>query len=214
MNKIFRILPVLSIAVVIAMVSGIASAQTNDVFWTNYFSNAVTGAPTPGLRITNPGVVAGNKGSFKSPGPGSLCAMVYGFSADQQLAACCGCLITPNGLQTINGVQGTPLTGRVPVDGVVQIVSAAPNSTSSATAIFADNSPFCDPTAPYTPTPDLRVWLTHTQNKVGTSYPQTETESSPAPLSVSEQGWFQGNCNFAVIQGSGQGICDCGAFEK
>jgi hypothetical protein len=202
------------LVLLIAMVSSIASAQTNDVFWTNYYSNAnAPGVPAREIRITNPGAQAGNRGSFSKPGPGSLCAMEYSFTADQQLTVCCGCLITPNGLQT-REPSGTTLTGGPANDGVLQIVSAAPNSTSSATAIFPDNSPFCDPTAPYTPTPDLRVWVTHLQNPVARIFPETETPSLPAPLSASEEGWLQGNCNFAVIQGSGQGICDCGQFEK
>jgi hypothetical protein len=216
MNKVVcRILPVLAIALVIAMVSGVASAQ--DVFWTNYFSNNVTAAPDATLRITNPGVQAGNKGTFSKPGPGSLCAMIYVHSADQQMNECCGCLVTPNGLQTADvktNLTSNPLTFRIPVDGVIQIISAALNSTSSATAVTGDNSPFCDPSAAYTPTPDLRAWVTHIQNKVGTAYPETETASLEAPLSASEQGWEQAACDFAIVQGSGQGICDCGPFEK
>jgi hypothetical protein len=110
MSKISRILPVLSIALVIAVVSGIAAAQTNDVFWISYFSNNSTaGSPGPAIRVTNPGVQAGNRGSFTKPGPGSLCAMEYVFISDQQLTVCCGCLVTPNGLQQLSG--GLTLTG-------------------------------------------------------------------------------------------------------
>jgi hypothetical protein len=141
--------------------------------------------------------------------------MVYVFSADQQLNECCGCLVTPNGLQTADvrtQLTANTLTGRTPGDGVIQIISARPNSSNSATAVFPDNSSMCDPSATFTPTPDLRAWVTHIQN--GASYPTTETGSLPAPLSASEEGWLQGACNFAVIQGSGQGICDCGRFEQ
>jgi hypothetical protein len=207
------ILRVLATGFAIATVCGAASAQ--DVFWTNYFSNNVTAAPYGSLRITNPGVQGGAKGNSSA---GTLCAMVYVFSADQQMSECCGCLVTPNGLQTADvktQLTSNTLTGRPLPDGVIQVISAAPNSSSSATAVFPDNSSMCDPTASLTPTPDLRAWVSHFQNKVGTTgFPETETESLPAPLSASEQGWLQGACNSAVIQGSGQGICDCGAFEK
>jgi len=215
-------MPVVAVALVIAMMSGVASAQTLDVFWTNYFANNIAAAPDAYLRITNPGVQAGNRGTFTAPGPGSLCAMIYVHSADQQMNECCGCLVTPNGLQTADvktQLTANTLTGKVPVDGVIQVISAALNSTASATAVGPDNSPFCDPSAAYTPTPDLRAWVTHIQNIITgptlqARYPETETESLPAPLSASEEGWEQGACNFAVVQGSGQGVCDCGAFEK
>jgi len=233
MNKLVRkILPALGVAFVITILSCIASAQTTDVFWTNYFSNNNPTPTTPVppdavLRITNPGVVAGSRGSFSFPGAGSLCAMIYVHSSDQQLNECCGCLVTPNGLQTIDvktQLTANTLTSRVPNNGVIQVISAAINSGASATSgagpfplgppYSTDNSVFCDPSASYTPTPDLRAWVTHIQNKYGTTYPETETESLPAPLSASELGNEQGACNFLVTQGSGQGICDCGAFER
>jgi hypothetical protein len=218
-----------AMALTIAITSPIASAQSLDVFWTNYFANNTAfGFPGATVRITNPGVQAGNKGTFTHPGPGSLCAMVYVFAADQQLAACCGCLITPNGLQTADvrtQLTFNPLTGVVPNNGVIQIMSYAPNSTSSPTAVFKDNSPFCDPTTNATDTPDLRAWATHVQScvtpeskrggqPVGTSCAITETQFLPAPDGVSECPTLEDDCNFAVTQGSGQGICDCGAFEK
>jgi hypothetical protein len=214
-----RISCLFAVALIVAMASGIASAQSLDVFWTNYFSNNTTvGAPDGTVRITNPGVQGGNKGTFTKPGPGSLCAMVYVFHADQQLAECCGCLITPNGLQTADvrtQLTANPLTGVIPNDGVIQIMSYALNSTSSPTAVYKDNSPFCDPTGTTADTPDLRAWGTHIQNAVAPrTYPITETEFLPAPDGVSECPTLQDDCNFAVVQGSGQGICDCGAFEK
>jgi hypothetical protein len=125
-----------------ALVSGFASAQTTDVFWTNYFSNnnIVIGeagkqgifTPEGTLRITNPGLQGGARGINSA---GTLCAMIYVFSADQQLNECCGCLVTPNGLQTADvktQLTANTLTGRTPNDGVIQVVSAATNSTGSA----------------------------------------------------------------------------------
>jgi hypothetical protein len=218
-TTIYRILWLLALTSVMALTSGVASAQIDDVFWTNYFSNnTAVGAPDATVRITNPGVQAGNRGSFTNPGPGSLCAMIYVFSADQQLTECCGCLITPNGLQTADvrtQLTVNPLTGKIPNDGVIQIMSYTPNSTASPTAVYKDNSPFCDPTTSAWNAPDLRAWGTHIQNAIAArTYPITETHFLPAPDGGSECPALEDDCNFAVTQGSGQGICDCGAFEK
>ena len=172
----------------------VISAAAQDVFKVNYFANnGVTGAPDATLRVTNPGTSNGN-----------LCAMVYVFDNDQQMAECCGCITTPDGLRTFSvskNLNSNPLTGVVSNNGDIKIVSAAVN-----------NSP-CDPTANVTPTPTLRAWATHIQNKVGTAYPITETESSDATLSAGELASLQADCYFVNRLGSGRGICSCGTGD-
>jgi hypothetical protein len=180
---------VLAIAGTISVAAGIASAQT-DVYKVNYFSNNLSGAPDATLRIDNPGLTYGN-----------LCAMVYVFASDQQLAECCGCIETPDGLETFSvqkNLTSNPLTGKVPIDGVVKIVSAKPVGS------------VCDPTASYTPVPNLRAWVTHIEDPVGIAYPITETESSNSALGASELAGLQTQCAFVKTLGSGNGICTCG----
>ncbi len=187
---------------------GVASAQ--DVFRINYFSNANTsGAPDATVRIDNPGVTGG-----------SLCAMIYVFDYDQQLAECCGCEESHNNLHLLSvnaNLTSNPLTGVTLQNGVIKVVSAAVN-----------NSP-CDPTSNVTPTPNLRVWVTHIQNPIGTdppakagakpkvfaptAYPTTETESSDATLGATELSNIQAECSFIAILGSGHGICSCAQDE-
>jgi hypothetical protein len=167
-------------------------AQT-DVYKVNYFSNNAAPAPDATVRIDNPGLTYGN-----------LCAMVYVFDADQQLSECCGCVETHNGLRTLSvrrDLTSNPLTGRVSTNGVIKVVSAAVN-----------NSP-CDPTSNVTATPNLRVWITHIQNAVGTAFPITETESSDSTLGATELANLQAQCAFINILGSGQGICSCGTGD-
>jgi len=168
---------------------GVASAQ--DVFKINYFSNAnYSGAPDATVRIDNPGLTYGN-----------LCAMIYVFDYDQQLTECCGCQESHNGLRTLSvnrDLTGNPLTGVFSKNGAIKVVSAAVN-----------NSP-CDPTENVTPTANLRVWATHIQNKVGASYPVTETESSDSALGATELANIQAECFFLNLLGSGHGICSCG----
>lgn len=199
-NRSIILLSVLLAGVLIAG-NGVASAQ--DVYKVDYFSNNLyiltSGGlgfpptlPTANVRIANPGLTYGN-----------LCAMIYVFDQDQQMTECCGCSVSHNGLLTLTVAQLTlnPLTFVVSHNGVVKVVSAAVN-----------NSP-CDPTANVTPKPNLRVWVTHIQNPIGTAYPVTETEASDSTLGATELANLQAQCSFINILGSGQGICNCGSPE-
>ena len=173
------------------------SASAQDVFKINYFANNVAGAPDQTVRIDNPG----------TDGTANLCAMIYVFQNDQQLAECCGCLVTSNGLRTLSvgtNLTNNPLTGPAtkPANGVIKIVSAAVN-----------DSP-CDPTEDVTATPSIRAWGSHNQNKVGTAYPVTETEFSDATLSGEELEFnLETQCSFAQRLGSGKAVCTCGTGD-
>jgi hypothetical protein len=190
MKKIMgRILPVLAIALVIAAVSGVASAQVlalDGAFTTNYFSNNTTaGAPAGTVRISNDGASTHN-----------LCANIYVFAADQQMTQCCACTVTPNGLAEANiktSLTRNPLTGVVPNEGVIQIV--------------ASTGPVCDPADIGTISSGLTAWTTHIENKVGTTFPVSVTQNSPSTLSSAELAALETDCSFAIMIGSGQGIC-------
>jgi hypothetical protein len=176
---------------VLGLGSSVAIAQ--DVYKVNYFSNNAAPAPDATVRIDNPGLTYGN-----------LCAMIYVFDADQQLSECCGCVETHNGLRTLSvrsNLTSNPLTGVVSRNGVIKVVSAAVN-----------DSP-CDPTSNVSPKANLRVWVTHIQNAVGTAWPITETESSDSTLGATELANLQAQCAFVNILGSGQGICSCGTGD-
>ena len=181
----------LVIAGLVTIGAGIASAQ--DVYKLNYFSNNAGSAPDATVRIDNPGLTYGN-----------LCAMVYVFDADQQLTECCGCVETHNGLRTLSvrrDLTSNPLTGVISSTGVIKVISAAVN-----------NSP-CDPTSNVKPTANLRAWVTHIQNAVGTAWPITETEFSDSTLGATELANLQAQCEFVNILGSGHGICSCGTGD-
>jgi len=182
-----------AVAIVGIAIIGAGAASAQDVYKVNYFSNNAAPAPDATVRIDNPGLTYGN-----------LCAMVYVFDADQQLTECCGCVETHNGLRTLSvrsNLTSNPLTGVVSRNGVIKVVSAAVN-----------NSP-CDPTSNVTPKSNLRVWVTHIQNAVGTAWPITETESSDSTLGATELANLQAQCAFINILGSGQGICSCGTGD-
>ena len=179
-----------AVAIVGIAIIGAGAASAQDVYKVNYFSNNAAPAPDATVRIDNPGLTYGN-----------LCAMIYVFDADQQMTECCGCVETHNGLRTLSvrsNLTSNPLTGVVSRTGVIKVVSAAVN-----------NSP-CDPTSNVTPKANLRAWVTHIQNAVGTAWPITETESSDSTLGATELANLQAQCAFVNILGSGQGICSCG----
>lgn len=164
-----------------------------DVYKVNYFSNNVAAAPDATLRIDNPGLTYGN-----------LCAMIYVFDADQQMSECCGCIETHNGLHTLSvrsNLTSNPLTGVVSTNGMIKIVSSTPASSG------------CDPSSNVTPTPNLRAWVTHIGNVVGSAYPITESESSDSSLGTTELSNLQAQCAFVHILGSGHGICSCGTGD-
>jgi len=177
----------LAIVGLMAVGTGVASAQS-DVYKVNYFSNNSGTAPDATVRIDNPGLTYGN-----------LCAMIYVFDADQQMTECCGCAQSHNNLSTYSvrfQLTGNPLTGVVSTNGVIKVVSGPDPGT-------------CDPTSAYKATANLRVWATHIQNPVGTSYPITETESSDSTLGATELANLQAQCSFIGILGSGHGVCYC-----
>ena len=188
----------LCIALLMAL-CGTVVAQQTDVFLINYYSNANTaGAPDATVRVDNPGLTYSD-----------VCSMFYVFTADQQMAECCGCRNTHNNLRThsVNkNFANNPLTGRLPVRGVIKIVSASPNGAS------------CDPSTNVNPIPDLRAWGTHIQDKVstmggptqGSYWPVTETPFLDAPLGATELANLQAQCSFVWLLGSGQGVCSCG----
>ena len=188
-----KTLLVAAAAIVGFAIIGAGAASAQDVYKVNYFSNNAAPAPDATVRIDNPGVTYGN-----------LCAMIYVFDADQQLTECCGCVETHNGLRTLSvrsNLTSNPLTGVVSRNGVIKVVSAAVN-----------NSP-CDPTSNVTPKANLRAWVTHVQNAVGTAYPITETESSDSTLGATELANLQAQCSFINILGSGAGVCSCGTGD-
>lgn len=191
---------VLCIALLMALSGTVAAQIPSDVFLINYYSNANTvGAPDATVRVDNPGYTYSD-----------VCSMIYVFTADQQMAECCGCRNTHNNLRThsVNkNFANNPLTGKLPVRGVIKIVSASPNGAA------------CDPSTNVNPVQDLRAWGTHIQDKVTGSgggltqssyWPVTETPFLDAPLGATELQMLQAQCQFVLLLGSGQGVCSCG----
>jgi hypothetical protein len=175
-----------------------AALAQSDVFAVNYYANANTGGPDAKVRITNPGTAG-------APSPsGDLCALIYVFTPDQQMAECCGCKVTPNGLLTLSVQQdltSNALTGVTLTTGAIKLVS----STASKGV--------CDGASP-TPTPALIAWATHLQRPDGSTTAITETPFEKAALSTQELTVLQDKCGDIEDNGSGHGVCTCGSAEN
>ena len=156
----------------------------------SYFSNAHTsGVADATVRLTNPGLTGGN-----------LCAEIYVFDQSQQLSECCGCLVSPDGLQTLSvntDLTGNPLTGVQSTTGVVKIVPAD-----------AAVNPSCNPTA-IAPKASLVAWSTNIQQQSASAFAMTETTFQLGPLGDDELAALQNQCSSSFSLGSGQGVCSC-----
>jgi hypothetical protein len=141
------------------------------------------------VYITNVGT---QTGSTADPS-GNLCALIYVFEPDQQLAECCGCQITPDGLLTLSvdyNLTSNPLTGATLVNGAIKIVS----------------STACNAAKP-APASGIRAWLTQVQPAPSNAL--TETAFSDATLSAGELSNLAAECKILQTEGSGAGICTC-----
>ncbi len=154
-----------------------------------YFTD-ITGDADATIRITNTGSTGQN-----------LCAMVYVFDQDQQMAECCGCKISPDGLRTFSLSKDflvNPLTGVSPVAGSVTIV----------TADYASN-PSCN-AASIIPSGIGIAWTTHLQSVAANQSTTTEVPLSFTPLSSTLSSALQAQCSFTQQLGGGHGVCGCG----
>jgi hypothetical protein len=176
-------------------VAGSANVTVKPVLTVSYFSNAHTsGVADATVRLTNPGVTGGN-----------LCAEIYVFDQSQQLSECCGCLVSPDGLQTLSvntDLTGNPLTGVQSTTGVVKIVPAD-----------AAVNPSCNPTA-IAPKASLVEWSTNIQQQSASAFAMTETTFQLGPLGDDELAALQNQCSSSFSLGSGQGVCSCGTVAS
>jgi|HubBroStandDraft_6_1064221.scaffolds.fasta_scaffold392098_1 hypothetical protein len=190
-------LKTLSIAAAVIGFAVTMAAQTPepaDTFKVNYFSNAHTaGDPDGTVYLTDVG-----SSTVTGTNKGNLCAMIYVFRPDQQMAECCGCELTPDGLRTlsINGdLTSNPLTAATFTSGVIKIVSSS-------------GYPACNPRHPV-PVAGVRAWGTHIQ----TGGAVTETEFLDATLSAGELANLGPVCSSILLEGSGAGSCSCGTGD-
>jgi len=161
------------------------NATTDTPFQVKYAANLAAGDSV--FNITNTGTVGGN-----------ICVNVYTFSPDEQLIACCACVVTPNGLVSLsarNDLIVKTLTPAVPSAIVVKLLA----TTGGA----------CNASAPGALATGLAAWGTTIHAAPGSAaFSVTETRFTPSTLGAAELARISALCGFIQTNGSGFGICN------
>ena len=192
MKKLLVLVALLAMAAVPTLAQGPVTGP----YLVDYYSNNVGGADQT-VRLVNFGAA----GTPLTTPVGDVCANIYVFDANQEMAACCSCRITPNGLLTLSvraQLTFNPVTSVVPVNGDIKIVSTAANGTATCTPLTF-NGGLLDSTVGFG---------THLQVTAGATF-VTETNLPAATLSSGEQSFLTQACQFARYLGSGKGTCIC-----
>ncbi len=173
-------------------ISGSATIIVEPIALTSYFSGA--GSSVDGaVRIAT-----------LDGGDNNSCAMVYVFDQDQQMAECCGCHVSQDGLRTLSlnkDLTANPLTGVRPVTGSLMVVTADYKSNPSCSA------------SSIAPGGTGAAWATHLQQPTPTTFSVSETPFVSTPLGETLSTALQAQCQFIQQLGSGQGICRCGTGD-
>jgi hypothetical protein len=179
------LLTVLAIALLASLSTGVTWAANYNV---NYFENAnTTGYPDGSVRLINP-----NTSGV------TVCADIYVFHPDQEMAECCSCTVTPDGLTSLsvntdltsNALTGGSLTG----GGVIKIVATATPCNDAKLA----------------PSGTVDAWGTHVLTLSTGGFQVTETAFTVSTLSSAEETALDTDCAAIQQDGSGHGICTCG----
>jgi hypothetical protein len=140
---------------------------------------------------------------------GNLCVNVYAFSPDEQLVACCSCLVTPNGLVHL-GVNGDltsrTLTGVIPTSVVVKLLATLAGAGGTGSSCASSAALAGAPAFPLVPR-GMVAWGT-TLHPQGAGFVTTETAFTPASLSPGEFSSITGRCASMLGNGSGFGVCN------
>ncbi len=170
-----------------------------DTFTVGFYVNANTAGVGDGtVFITNPGTSGGD-----------LCADIYVFDANGEMATCCGCPVPLDGLLTLSindNLTQNALTGIAPTQGVIKIISSSESISLQV--------PKCDPRyAKATPTlrGDREIPEKHPSGPSPGSEGHKGYEMHDAPLSSKEENSLKNQCAVIAKDGSGHGVCSCGS---
>ena len=189
-----------------------ASVQADSpagAFQVRYASNLTSGGSYVNL-VNNGANGAGQSGPGFGGAAGNICVNAYTFSPDEQLVACCSCLITPNGLASMavdNDLLNNTLTGVRPNSVVVKLVNTAAgadftrtNCNNSAALAGSSNFPLATGLTAFGTT-------IHPSVTPG-SFSATESAFLNATLSPTELASITGRYTNILGNGSGFGICN------
>jgi len=215
----------LSIALASLVLSGVAFAQppapADLTYQVGFASNLNIGDSA--LNISNSGATAGFYQPTNTTGLGNLCVNVYVFDPTEEEVACCACLVTPNGLNSLS-VKGdlinNTLTPAIPTSVVIKLVATIPTSTAPS-----PNLTTCAPqTAGTVPAAGLLAWgYTLEPTVPAGTYNAVAVHYIPSTLSGINNSAYVGGgaeteyaaltaiCSFIQADGTGYGKCGtCG----
>jgi hypothetical protein len=185
----------------------VGGAQAQDgYFQIGYAANLMVG--DSGLNISNDGA----QGGFypNALGIGNLCVNVYTFDPSEEEVACCACLVTPNGMNSLSARQdliSNTLTASIPTTIVIKLLSSVPGTSTQGTYTICDAGGTHQIFKPgmlawgYTLEPAA---IAGTFAPVNVHY----INGTPSPSEVTDLTYV---CQFIESQGSGYGICaSCG----
>jgi hypothetical protein len=198
--------------------SAVAFGQTQDgAYQLGYAANLNAGDSV--INITNDGARAGFSGTNTA---GNICVNVYTFDPQEEELACCSCLVTPDGLNSLSAksdLTNNLLTPAIPTSIVIKLVASVP-----ATDLIGAYT-ICNPAAATTGvTPgagagnNLANSLQTGMLVWGTTLEPAASPGTYSPVNVgflngvlgfsSEQSDLTTVCNFIQSNGTGFGICN------
>jgi len=185
------------------------------------------------FNLSNDGFQGGFINATPYKTEGNICVNVYTFDPQEEEIACCACLVTPNGLNSLSAkadLISNPLTPAIPTSIVIKLVSSEPGVDKSGNFTVCNPSklPLAGTNAatPYYPAgtfpattftdPDAGFIVLHSMLAWGVTLEPASTPGTYAPvaapfliasLSGSELSALVSTCNFIQGDGSGYGIC-------
>jgi hypothetical protein len=197
-------------------------AQANDgPFQVNYASHLSQGDGV--VNVTNDGFMSdGNTPVANGNSYGDICVNIYVYAPDQELAACCTCLVTPNALHSwpisfgpgnlLTNLNNTTVRNSIFTAGtgngsvVIKLLGTLPDN---AGASVNDSCPRPDVTnAPIAA--GLLAWATHSHpTNIPNAVSITETRFEPGNLSAGEFNKLRSDCSNLLTRGSGSVCPNC-----
>ncbi len=170
----------------------------------NYFDND---SDDYTVDIVDPGTNGTNETVNGYPAP-SMCADIYVITPDEELAECCGCLLTSDQLMEINispNLTTNNHTGGSIDNGTIKLISSAPGPGGTY-----NHFGLCDPATPI-PTPSLKAWKVIAFDPNNDDLEITDNPFVSAPLTTLEESTLAKKCAFIEQNNSGKGLCTCPA---
>jgi len=168
------------------------------------------------VNVTNSGASAGSNVpvvNFNSYG--DICVNAYVYAPDQELAACCSCLVSPNSLHSwpvsfgtsnlLHNVNNTTVLASINATHsvVIKLLATAPNGIPALT----DSCP--RPDSPNGVVNGLVAWGTHSHPTNVPGAALTETQFVNSSLSTGELGKLTNDCRASLTTGSGSQCPGC-----